>query len=593
MKMMKKEDVDNLPDNIYYNINIVNNNPTDQQAVFSQQLTSTLLANPKEYYMAVARFSIDGTDLPLFLFPSVKDFSLPYNPFYVTLSIDSNIYPNQIFPVAVQPPRSYVAYGNTGGIPSTSVTISTSYYGKNLVNSSLYGISGFWYQTNGSPIPVPTSFTGGITGNVLTVTAISAGSILINMPINNVAVGTRVLSQTSGAPGGIGTYIVSVSQGVPAGTVMNSLLYSIYNTVLYGYITPGMIMRDVTGLPTILAQTSGTTGGTGFYTVDYPVTTVGVVGFPTLSPVAFSTAYFNYNAKNVVSNNPNPIPLNNTVTIPVGSLLVFIPPGISWTDDIYTGIYSYNEMLITINNALNMSMTLLRAANVAYNAVPPPFMLFDNQSGIMSLLGQQANFTNINTVSGIPVQVYFNDNLYSLFENFYVEYISQNNTNRQDVLFYIYNIYDTNSFTYTPLLTPEDYYQMFQETKNCTRWFEPQSILFKTSTMGLKSEYIQGVNNTTDLSNVQTAGAGVPSSSIMTDFIPSFNSTEVIGWRQDLVYNPPFYRLIDLQSASISSVDVAIYWSDQQGVQYPFFIKSGKSATIKLIFVKKSLYKAK
>ena len=590
--MMKKEDVDNLPDNIYYNINIVNNNPTDQQAIFSQQLTSTLLANPKEYYMAVARFSIDGTDLPLFLFPSVRDFNLPYNPFYVTLSIDSTIYPNQAFPVAVQPPRSYQLIGGTGGVPSNSVTVAGSYYGKNVFNSSLYGICGFWYQTNGSPIPVPTSFTGSITGNVLTVTAISAGSILINMPINtNVAIGTTVLNQLSGVPNGIGTYTVSVSQGVPVGTVMTSLLYSIYNTILYGLLTPGMIMRDVAGNPMILAQTSGSTGGTGFYTVNYPVTTAGVVGFPTLSPIAFSTAYIDYNAKSTATNNPNPIPLNNTVTIATGSMLVFIPPGISWTDNLYNGVYSYNEMLICINNAMALSMTLLKAANVAYNAVPPPFMLFDNQSGIMSMVAQQANFTNINPISGIPVQIYFNDNLYSLFENFYVEYISQNNTNRQDELFYIYNIYDTNSFTYTPLLVPEDYWQMFQETKNCTRWFEPQTINFKTSTMGLKSEYIQGVNNTTDLSNVQTAGAGVPSSSIMTDFIPSFNSSEVIGWRQQLVYNPSFYRLIDLQGVNISSVDVSIYWGDRQGVQYPFFIKSGKSATIKLIFVKKSLYK--
>lgn len=60
------------------------------------------------------------------------------------------------------------------------------------------------------------SFTASISGTNLTVTAMTTGTILVNMTITDsgVTTGTRVLSQTSGTTGGVGVYVVSVSQTI-------------------------------------------------------------------------------------------------------------------------------------------------------------------------------------------------------------------------------------------------------------------------------------------------------------------------------------------------------------------------------------------
>lgn len=60
------------------------------------------------------------------------------------------------------------------------------------------------------------SFTGSITSNVLTVTALAKGSVVTGLPIYgaNIATGCRVTAQLTGTPGGIGTYSVSTTPNV-------------------------------------------------------------------------------------------------------------------------------------------------------------------------------------------------------------------------------------------------------------------------------------------------------------------------------------------------------------------------------------------
>ncbi len=62
---------------------------------------------------------------------------------------------------------------------------------------------------------------GSITSNVLTVTAITQGSVPVGQPLygNGVATGCVILSQTSGTSGGIGTYAVSTTPNVSSGTL--------------------------------------------------------------------------------------------------------------------------------------------------------------------------------------------------------------------------------------------------------------------------------------------------------------------------------------------------------------------------------------
>ena len=65
------------------------------------------------------------------------------------------------------------------------------------------------------------SFVGSITSNVLTVTLINKGSVIVGLPIYGVSVATgcKIKAQTSGTAGGIGTYSVSTTSNITSTTL--------------------------------------------------------------------------------------------------------------------------------------------------------------------------------------------------------------------------------------------------------------------------------------------------------------------------------------------------------------------------------------
>jgi hypothetical protein len=69
------------------------------------------------------------------------------------------------------------------------------------------------------------SFTGSITTTTLTVSAVSAGSIFPSMQITGTGVtaGTRIVAQLTGTTGGTGTYTVSISQTVTSTAMTGDL----------------------------------------------------------------------------------------------------------------------------------------------------------------------------------------------------------------------------------------------------------------------------------------------------------------------------------------------------------------------------------
>ena len=68
-------------------------------------------------------------------------------------------------------------------------------------------------------------FVGSITTTNLTVTAITSGTIYLGMALTGGAItaGTRVVSQTSGTIGGVGVYVVSVSQSRASLTITGAV----------------------------------------------------------------------------------------------------------------------------------------------------------------------------------------------------------------------------------------------------------------------------------------------------------------------------------------------------------------------------------
>jgi len=251
-------------------------------------------------------------------------------------------------------------------------------------------------------------------------------------------------------------------------------------------------------------------------------------------------------------------------------------------------IYSYTQFLEMINNAFADAFTAL---NTASGGLPggssAPYMLYNPNGGIMSIYAQGSYF--LDTLS-TPINIYMNITLYRFFDNFYTDFLTETSPIGQDVRIIVIDLYGSNSEPIDPSV-PTGYLKLSQEYSNNQRMFQPNSIVFKTFTMGVRPEFIQGANSSDDLINGSNSGSGIPFDAIMTDFIPSFSSTEQAGWRQDLVYNAQLYRLIDLLGNKSNVVDLAIFWRDQQANEYPLYIEGNKSVSVKLIFIKKSLYK--
>lgn len=80
------------------------------------------------------------------------------------------------------------------------------------------GSNSYQYLLSGETI----TFAGSITNTTLKVTSISAGSIYEGMPVigTGIDAATTIVSQTDGTIGGVGTYEVSISQTIAAGTIM-------------------------------------------------------------------------------------------------------------------------------------------------------------------------------------------------------------------------------------------------------------------------------------------------------------------------------------------------------------------------------------
>ena len=125
-------------------------------------------------------------------------------------------------------------------------------------------------------------FSGTIAGTTLTVPLLISGTIAVGQTITDVngdiAIGTTILSQLTGTPGGAGTYSVSISQTVAgasftgAGSGTNLTASAVTGVIEIGNVIAGSGIAPGT---TILSQTSGTPGGAGVYVTSLSTTVAG------------------------------------------------------------------------------------------------------------------------------------------------------------------------------------------------------------------------------------------------------------------------------------------------------------------------------
>ena len=180
----------------------------------------------------------------------------------------------------------------TGSISGTTLTVSSVVNGTIAVGDLVGGpvITGLGTGTGGtgtytlSYTGATSDFTGSIDGTTLTVTAITAGSIIGGQVLTgtDITAGTTVSAQLTGTAGGVGTYTVSISQTRTSRAMIGTftigtttlLIQSrtlIVTAVASGTLSIGQILTG-TGIAfgtSITAFGTGS-GGVGTYTISAP-----------------------------------------------------------------------------------------------------------------------------------------------------------------------------------------------------------------------------------------------------------------------------------------------------------------------------------
>lgn len=174
-----------------------------------------------------------------------------------------------------------VALTTTGALP-TGITSNTPYYVYGRT-STTYKLATAKDVSQTATMGAGATVTGSIDTTVLTVTAVSSGTLAVGQTISGTGVtaGTTITAFLSGA-GGTGTYTVSASQTVSSTTVTATTTPGVVT------VTSAPSNGDVVTFSTTGALPTGLTAGTDYYVINRTSTTFQVSATSGGSAIAFS-----------------------------------------------------------------------------------------------------------------------------------------------------------------------------------------------------------------------------------------------------------------------------------------------------------------
>jgi len=235
-------------------------------------------------------------------------------------------------------------------------------------------------------------------------------------------------------------------------------------------------------------------------------------------------------------------------------------------------------------------MTGLTATNYA-----PPSMSWNSASDTAIITADNTAFGQSSGGAKQIIYWYFNQPLSTLFDSF--PYYYPNVT--PDSPLYSRLLFDTNSgagyfivqdWTTFPPTTTNGYLgiQIYQDHQTASLMNPVQSIVFTSTLLPVVMENVGQpliLNGTAPTQ--QSVGSTANIFPIVTDFIVPFSATN--QYVPDISYVPSGeYRLVDLYGESpTSQIDVQVYWKDQYGLLHPFYLGSGCSGSLKVMFRRK------
>ncbi len=291
-------------------------------------------------------------------------------------------------------------------------------------------------------------------------------------------------------------------------------------------------------------------------------------------------------------------------TIPAQTFVIFIPDDLAQpvpsspvgnfqVDSLYYYIYHFTSFINMCNIALSTAFTTLKTAvggSFPSDAVAP---YFQYQSGVISLIAQQAYYDQTNVVT--PIKIYGNYQVFRFYSSLPVFEISTlPNTNGLDILF---NIRDQgwnwavpskislqNTVTATALTVDQLYLNTLQEFNALRYWYDVTSLIFESIGNQIRPEWVP------QFAGLTNGSSGSNFKNILTDFVPIIGETPG-DFSSEYVYNAPsLYRLFNIMTDQpIDRFGVRITWQTSDQKVRPLYLWPGQSCSIKILFIKKNV----
>lgn len=252
------------------------------------------------------------------------------------------------------------------------------------------------------------------------------------------------------------------------------------------------------------------------------------------------------------------------------------------SESIYYYCYSYDYLMTLINTCFTNAMNSLKGIVGGISTVDPPYMVWNN--GLATLYGEHPHF---DLSQSTHINIYFNRSLYSLFSSFPVERYDITTTNNR-IYKLLMNPFNGWRYSKNSLISGnKQLIQLTQEFSTENILTPVSSIVFTTSSIPIVPNQMSGPLVYSNNSIVNTSSNNNAFALIITDMAVDGN------YQGSVLYTPSGeYRRIDLSGNSpLTNIDIQVFWKNRQGQLIPFYLWSGCSCSIKLLFEKKDKVK--
>jgi len=244
----------------------------------------------------------------------------------------------------------------------------------------------------------------------------------------------------------------------------------------------------------------------------------------------------------------------------------------------YYNVFSYQWFANMINVAFHQAMDMLIADfPTGLPSLNDPFLNWDIGTNCSILIADQEGFqSDIDN----PISIFFNSSLFNLYSSFLCIAHGYRAKNGKNYEFVVTDFTRGSNTIQLPIVNPTyTAVQLFQEYSTISLFSPISSICFTTSNLPIVST--QQSNPATFINGVLVSSSSSASyTKVITDMIANESF-----YKPTLIYEPTVYRQIQmLGNSQLRDIQLSVQWKDKQGTMHPFYLNSGSSSSIKLLF---------